>query len=1056
MYRSASLSLSFLILFLSAATAVEVTNTRRAVAKKTGLSILEGQVVLPAQGWWSAKTGLEAKHGLAEIYLRPDTEALLAKRGERQSSLQDRRHVQARLHQLLSLADLARRSARQHGHGVGPANWEEAFKASPKLEFEPEKVAGVHLIPNVRLLEKRDDRRMVGVAKGEVFIIDTEPAIDDGKHWVIESDRTSERREIDMNLMEKLGLTVKPKRPRAVPPNGEASQTLAYTIYARQRGEPGKVAIPIINSRRKADELTLHWDTGEASEGDQAICQAWARGRLRRLSPYLRSPDSLAGAWWAKTARQYQVETPFAAGGFEDLERTADAMGVLGGRAAIRETLQLQELPQREGHPGKRVFPVANIPGVEVEAHPFEEMLAGREGGRLELAEWVPHDRFLVYFPKTEGLFSLMEGGSDFVFASGATMAGRSASHHLKERYIERIGLSEALLRQFLKAGAVEEMALTAPDLFFIDGTEVTVIMRTGKPLLTTTALALVGVPPGEGTTVKKNRRGEPVYWSRRGKILIISTHEKELAASLQAKAKGTGLGQSAELRYMLTQLPLTAETVFYVYFSDPFIRRLVSPAVKIGQLRRLQARVELEGATAGALLAKFDGHDDQLTTNLPFLQSGAYMTKPVTVPDLSLSPNGLSHSELFGEAGRLHSLWRRPVDKVSPQEKGAYEQYLAAYNRYWRRFFDPIAVRYEKHAGGKHQLETFILPLIENSLYDSLREMLPSEEEGAPLQVPLIDPKPVALLSLNLREEAWLELMDDFADGMQELLGLDPSILDLVGPDLHLAVQDADPIIAIGSGELSELFGQLGGRDGLDMWLPMVSVLTRPCTIQLGLQDPDEVRSRLLEMAVPVPKELGGMDFVDSSLHKVTGKDRWILRLSFEGLLTLRFGIEVQDRYLVINNMPFSNEVRVRGHERAPNESAYLTLNPAAGSKQAGSLFSSAAEKARDSALESAASLWPLMMVGAADVAAAQKQHLSLFGFEPLHPGEGTWRWENGDLVSSLYGSVWSLQRPAFDPEGKALGIMGDIAELGLSMQFERDGLRSTVEWRLRPAGGG
>ena len=55
--------------------------------------------------------------------------------------------------------------------------------------------------------------------------------------------------------------------------------------------------------------------------------------------------------------------------------------------------------------------------------------------------------------------------------------------------------------------------------------------------------------------------------------------------ASADAEARPrarAALGRSAEFRYMLTEMPVRAETRALVYLSDPFIRRMVGPAVKI------------------------------------------------------------------------------------------------------------------------------------------------------------------------------------------------------------------------------------------------------------------------------------------------------------------------------------------------------------------------------------------------------------------------------------------------------------------------------------------
>jgi hypothetical protein len=42
------------------------------------------------------------------------------------------------------------------------------------------------------------------------------------------------------------------------------------------------------------------------------------------------------------------------------------------------------------------------------------------------------------------------------------------------------------------------------------------------------------------------------------------------------------------------------------------------------------------------------------------------------------------------------------------------------------------------------------------------------------------------------------------------------------------------------------------------------------------------------------------------------------------------------------------------------------------------------------------------------------------------------------------------ACRQPAFDPQ-QPFGLMNRIDSLQLNMQFEEDGLRSTVRWRLR-----
>ena len=55
------------------------------------------------------------------------------------------------------------------------------------------------------------------------------------------------------------------------------------------------------------------------------------------------------------------------------------------------------------------------------------------------------------------------------------------------------------------------------------------------------------------------------------------------------------------------------------------------------------------------------------------------------------------------------------------------------------------------------------------------------------------------------------------------------------------------------------------------------------------------------------------------------------------------------------------------------------------------------------------------------------------------------------GELISSHYGSTWSQQQPAFDPTNSKASVLSAVSSIRLGMQFEDDGLRSTVRWTTR-----
>ena len=1016
---------------------------------------------LPSKGLWFTKNPYAHTGNLTEIYIQPQegSKASLANEGDRQGRLSDRLAIAGRRHALHGLYWACHRYATD-GDGSMPSSIEElASKPTGKKSKylrKLEAVEGVHFMGRGKLYEEGGNQRQ-RVHPPRMIAFDTKPAIDDGKHWTIDSHGQSTRVKIDEALLEEHQVTVtasqKPyaERKLTLPP------TLPHSIYARLLDNEITSSQIILKDHLGKNELTITWDTGELQQSNEEdMIKPWAQLRAATLRTHAPAASPLMTHWMGLWQRQYGID--LRAIGMPETNvnnrgETATAMNVLGGRAAIRETLQMRELSLASDNAStERTVPIEQVKGVEVKSHPFEAMLAEAPmatSANLPLATWVPHDRFMAYFPKPAGLLSMLEGGASFLHESGSGIMGRKAAYNLKERYLKRLGLSETLMKQFLNTGAITEMAVVLPDLFFIDGTELTVIARTKSPLLTKAALTMLGVPSGDGSHIKRTPSGSPVVWTQKGDILLISTSKQETEAVLAAAESDASLGKSAEFRYMLTQVPVTSNTRAYTYFSDPFIRKLVSPRTKIGQLRRLHARAELEEASAARLAARFDGHQALPTIELI---SRDYLRQPLNADGLGISVDDVSTSTNYGRISHLASLQANSISFISTQEEQAYKTYLDRYNRYWRRYFDPIAIRYDQRENREHQLDTFILPLIDNSLYAGLKQFLASREEALPLRIPQLSPEPVAMFSMNLNEEAWLEMIEDFSRSFTSMLGLDGSILDQLGPDIHIAIMDADPVITLGSGELQSLLGRFGGRVDSDMtMIPIVvSMLTRPSSVLFGLQDPEAVSSKLDRMAIPSGHRAFG--FGEANLYRVTGEEKWIFSISLEGLITLRFGFEVKDRYLVVSNLPFTEDIEVSTGDDAPNQAAYLSLSPQACLKQLPALFASATEKARASALSGASCLSPILVANQAiTVAEAQQQHSKWFGFTPQHPVGGHWTRSDGSLVSSLYGAPWNQQQPGYDPTNTKVGPMQSIATLDLSMQFEHDGLRSTVRWKLK-----
>ncbi len=364
-------------------------------------------------------------------------------------------------------------------------------------------------------------------------------------------------------------------------------------------------------------------------------------------------------------------------------------------------------------------------------------------------------------------------------------------------------------------------------------------------------------------------------------------------------------------------------------------------------------------------------------------------------------------------------------------------------YNRYWNRYFDPIAIRINDSKDDSLEITTFILPLIDNSIYNNLREILVSAEEGETLKIPQLSPKPVMMLSLNLQEKGWMNFSRGVSNYISSLL------LDDLGPRVHLAIHDSDPIIAAGSGDIFGAFSSSlvsGGRGGMMMYIPMaLSVLTRPCTLFIETSNPENTLATLKSMTWRFTRqESFAMDF-----YQVDGKDEWTMALNIFGMIKLRYGVEVQGDYLLVRNIPWSNKEKISGVRKVPLKSAFLEAFPIAAKKQLPGLFAAANENTRASSQKNMAYLYPLLASGYASVDDVEKKHFDMFGFKPVHPEDGKWQWNGKHLSSSRFGGVASQRQPSYNKNIDEMGLLHNIDNVSLNMQFEDSGLRAILRWK-------
>jgi hypothetical protein len=1027
----------------------------------------QGEIMLPMQGYWRIVRTNQAEN-ITEIYLVPSTPMSDEEIGGRVTAVIENKQTERGHYFLQQLFWPCKEYAKKHNN-IGPSSLQDldpekdkyllkSLSSSPFDKIEGQDVEGpfVFLVPEVPFHFEKIGEYVLEKNK-EVLAWELRPYVDDGKHWVLYTNDSCIRQPIDTRLMKKYQQVIRPvkrkKKEMAKKMPGERS----YSIAAVCKEMPKIPLLITLENVYSGETIEIKWDMNKACQLERGKSVDLKGVRTTAwLSYSIFSHSPIITTWLFTLDKKKIVDLfPYSIPRYRE---TLSVFDILGGRAAVRETLQLQVLNARTPTSKEENYTIAleSLEGVKVKSHPFREMLKKNsvKVKELPLANLAPHDHFFVYMANPRDILAFLDKGCEFLHRVGTTFTGNGVDYGLDKKYLQRLGFNKQLLRALLEAGSILECALVFPDLFFIDGTDITVVSRLKRPGQVSALLTLIGLNelPPKGIITHKLKDGNSVYWSIWDDLLMVSTSKSELDKVLQLKAKeGKGsLGQSEEFQYMLTQLPITESTWSYAYLSDPFIRHLVSPAVKIGQLRRIRARADMEFLTACALLANLDGMKSPWS--IKNLVEYKYIPETYLEGDYYFDQNHILHSNTYGILSNMKTLSQVPIDRVSREEEKAYKRYVEVYSDYWRQFFDPIALRLDETADGFLEAEVFILPLANNSFYNFLKTALKRKEDNTEFKIPKLSIDPVIMLSLNLGDEAWKGILRDSYDMLHRYIPLHPAIFEDFGPGLHLAVHDADPVIALGSGDVLGAFGAnfISGVGGGILSVPvLLSVLTRPCTLVIETQNPQRTLN-YLKQAVPAAG-MGRPDWeFNVRVHQVEDRDQWVFSFNLAGLIKLRFSVELQDEFVLIRNIPWSHNEKIVSVEKTGLKSASLITYPDACDLQLPGLFEADQDRSLFTALQGVGRLYPLVASGYASIEDAAEKHEALFGFAPKHPGNGRFLWSNFHLESSTYGSVFYQRQPAYKKGDTNFGVMAGFQYLGVSMQFEDSGLRTKCRWKM------
>jgi hypothetical protein len=599
--------------------------------------------------------------------------------------------------------------------------------------------------------------------------------------------------------------------------------------------------------------------------------------------------------------------------------REVDLYSLFSGALAVQESLQLDAMRGQFNpellemvDPSKNTVKISSLAGPAVDSHPWDKMLAaqlisGRKPELGPLDQCVPEDQYYLYFRTLSKLLDIVDAG-DLWGTHIFTQAEKTAKdQRTGQRIKTQLAIqTDPLSRPFYDL-VVEEAAVTGGDVFFREGSDVTLLFQLKQPEVFRAKMDqyLAAAEKSRPDAVRSTGKiGDVEYVSIATPdraIHVFSAYPKpklhvrsNSKAALEKILKTIGgekdsprMSDTAEFKYIRTLMPRGDKREDgLVYLSDPFIRKLVGAELKLTEARRLlcynhlrmighasmlyrtqygNTAKSLEELVAGGCAPSWFTSVPGAERNIAKIASDGQLVCPCG-GKYSLSPDGLygvcSH---HGGAHELVPCREIPLERVTAAEAEQYRAFIGQYSQYWRRYFDPIVVRLQV-TPKQYRAETIVLPLIDNSIYTSMSMALGGEPE--PLDALSLPKRNIFSMALRLNKPALLKQGAPFLDGIESEVNLhgeklpngkdfSKSVEDFlkngVGNQIALNIYDASPMFDFNSTQfLGEMMGQFRGS-GANMnseMIPisfLVSSLNSPVYVSVPVKDEKAV-DRFLE----------------------------------------------------------------------------------------------------------------------------------------------------------------------------------------------------------------
>ena len=806
--------------------------------------------------------------------------------------------------------------------------------------------------------------------------------------------------------------------------------------------------------------------------------------------------------------------------------RDVDLFALFTGALAVQESLQLDamrattaELAGPIGDRSRETVKTVDLAGPQVRSHPWGKMLAaqtvaGKTPEVSPLAMCVPEDQYFVLFGSVDKVLEASDVG-DLWGAHLFSQAVRSAkTQQTNARLKTQLAVqTDPLSRPFYDM-VIEEVAITGRDLYFRTGSDVTLLFQVKQPEVfrlrmdgflaaaeqsrpdaVRTTGKVLGVEYVQIATPDRDVHVFSAYPRRdlhvrsNSKAALKRVLETIVGRSVDGRREVRPLGSATEFKYIRTLMPRGAkEEDGFVYLSDPFIRRLVGAELKLTQSRRLLCYNHLRMIGHAAMLYRTqygrpaESLDELAVAGCAPRVFGEGKFQCPCGGEYALSEDATtgvcSH---HGHARHLVPCCEVPVARVTEVEAKQYRDFVERYNRYWQRFFDPIAIRLQL-TPNEYRAETIILPLIDNSVYSGMAMALGGEPE--PLDALPVPERNIFSMAVRVNKERWLKdkgMVEEFLrDLHREGIEIPPGgvtpqefLLRGIGNQIGMHVYDASPFFDFNlTGFLGEMMGSFrGGRGGFgDEMIPigfLIASLNSPVYVAVPVKDAkivdgflDQLDGAFAELARQ-PQRGGFLD-LDFDFYRVpleTGDERIrCYNVRFGPIKWRVFFARIGDGLYIASKRFILDDLAAAGQQKAdrgPAAHAMVRVRPEHWDQVLPDFQLGWAESSRQSCLNN---LGPLSSVARAAGASTEgpvraaevcRQADELHGVHFFCPDGGRYELspDGTEIVCTAHGSAQAPRQMPAPAAGSPMGrLMQDFSGVTAALTFLEDGLHAVV----------